>query len=227
MKRVVLADSHEIFRTGVATTISNRDEYRIVAQCSSSTRLLEAIFAFPRCVAIAATCLRTDLNQLQSCLKQSASHAIAIVDHDECVEPLYPTFLGIVTRDIAPAALLKCVRQVASGQSWVDPESATAALSREDLVGMRVRDRLTMREMRVSALLLQGRKNREISVRLGTSEQAIKNCMRDIYNKTGVSDRLELALFIHHHRELLKAVHGVASEIKIEEQRSIFPSAVA
>jgi DNA-binding NarL/FixJ family response regulator len=187
---------------------------------------MQAISAFPGCVAIAASCLRADLNQLRSCLKQSASRAIAVVEHDECVQRLYPTFLGIATRDITPTALLECVRQVAHGQSWIDPGSA-AALSREDLVGMRVRDRLTKREMRVAALLLQGRKNREISVRLGTSEQAIKNCMRDIYNKTGVSDRLELALFIHHHRELLRAVDGVASEIKLEEQRSMYSSAVA
>ena len=86
---------------------------------------------------------------------------------------------------------------------------------------------MTKREVRIAALLLQGRRNREISVRLGTSEQAIKNCFRDIYDKTGVGDRLELALFIHHHEELLRAVDEVASEIKIEEQRSMFSSAVA
>jgi DNA-binding NarL/FixJ family response regulator len=188
---------------------------------------MQAISAFPGCVAIIATCLRTDLKQLRSGLNQSASHAIAVIEHDDCVKRLYPTFLGIVTRGINPAALLECVRQVARGRSWIDADTANAASSREDLVGMRVRDRLTKREMRVAALLLQGRKNRDISSRLGTSEQAIKNCMRDIYNKTGVSDRLELALFIHHHTELLRAVDGVASEIKIEERSATFSSAVA
>jgi DNA-binding NarL/FixJ family response regulator len=188
---------------------------------------MQAISAFPGCVAITATCLKTDLNQLRSCLKQNASHAIAVVEHAECIKRLCSTFLGIVTRDITPTALLECVRQVASGRSWIGAESADAALSREDLVGMRVLDRLTKKEMRIAALLLQGRKNREISIRLGTSEQAIKNYMREIYNKTGVSDRLELALFIHHHEELLRAVDGVVSEIRIEEQRSTYSSAVA
>ena len=54
--------------------------------------------------------------------------------------------------------------------------------------------------MQVVALLMQGCKNKEIALRLGTTEQVIKNYLRNIYDKTGVSDRLELALYAIHHR---------------------------
>jgi DNA-binding NarL/FixJ family response regulator len=95
----------------------------------------------------------------------------------------------------------------------------------EDMVGTRVRDRLTPKEMRIVALIAQGCKNREIALRLKTTEQVIKNYLRSIYDKTGVSDRLELALFTIHHRVLAQAAAEVGSKIDSEDRLS--PSAVA
>jgi DNA-binding NarL/FixJ family response regulator len=56
---------------------------------------------------------------------------------------------------------------------------------------------------------VQGYKNKDIATELGTSEQVIKNYLRSIFDKTGVSDRLELALFTLHHRILLDAANQV------------------
>jgi DNA-binding NarL/FixJ family response regulator len=74
-----------------------------------------------------------------------------------------------------------------------------------DLVGARVRDRLTAKELKIVALIVQGYKNKEIATQLGTTEQVIKNYLRNVYDKIGVSDRLELALFTIHHRILAEA----------------------
>ena len=74
-----------------------------------------------------------------------------------------------------------------------------------DSVGTRVRDRLTPKEMQIVALIVQGCKNKDIAQQLGTKEQVIKNYLRSIYDKSGVSDRLELALFTIHHRVLAEA----------------------
>ena len=79
----------------------------------------------------------------------------------------------------------------------------------DDIVGARVRDRLTPKEMKIVALIVQGCKNKEIAIRLMTTEQVIKNYLRSIYDKTGVSDRLELALFTIHHRMLAEAAAQV------------------
>jgi DNA-binding NarL/FixJ family response regulator len=59
--------------------------------------------------------------------------------------------------------------------------------------------------LRIVALLAQGCKNKEIALRLGTTEQVIKNYLRSVYDKTGVSGRLELALFTKHNRILAAA----------------------
>jgi DNA-binding NarL/FixJ family response regulator len=76
-----------------------------------------------------------------------------------------------------------------------------------------VRDRLTPKELKIVALIVQGCKNKEIAVRLNTTEQVIKNYLRSIYDKTGVSDRLELALFTIHHRMLAEAAAAVGDQI--------------
>ena len=73
-----------------------------------------------------------------------------------------------------------------------------------------VRDRLSDRELRIVAAVVQGYKNREIAPQLYTSEQMIKNALRKIFDKIGVSDRLELALFVVHHRILAQATASVA-----------------
>jgi DNA-binding NarL/FixJ family response regulator len=76
---------------------------------------------------------------------------------------------------------------------------------------LRVRDRLTAKELRIVALIVQGYKNKEIAAQLGTTEQVIKNYLRNVYDKIGVSDRLELALFTIHHRILNEAAAATAA----------------
>jgi DNA-binding NarL/FixJ family response regulator len=84
------------------------------------------------------------------------------------------------------------------------PDEATG-LDQEASIGTRVRDRLPPREMKIVALLVQGCKNKEIALRLGTTEQVIKNYLGTVYDKSGVSDRLELGLFTMHNRILAAA----------------------
>src|SRR4029077_18132963 len=112
---------------------------------------------------------------------------------------------GVVYRNVTGAALVECVRKVARGENWVQDVAVPSELTENDMVGLRVRDRLTQKELRIVALIVQGYKNKEIANQLGTTEQVIKNYLRNVYDKIGVSDRLELALFTIHHRILAEA----------------------
>ena len=78
--------------------------------------------------------------------------------------------------------------------------------------------------MKIVALIVQGCKNREIGMRLGTTEQVIKNYLRSIYDKTGVSDRLELALFTIHHRMLAEAATEVGNQMEIADRGTCTPA---
>jgi DNA-binding NarL/FixJ family response regulator len=112
---------------------------------------------------------------------------------------------GVIYRNVSGEALVQCVRKVNKGESWVQDTHESKETAENDLVGARVRDRLTAKELKIVALIVQGYKNKEIAVQLGTTEQVIKNYLRNVYDKIGVSDRLELALFTIHHRILAEA----------------------
>ena len=73
---------------------------------------------------------------------------------------------------------------------------------------MKAAQRLTARELQIVALICEGLKNKQIAEQLGTKEQVVKNYLRNIYAKTNVSDRLELALFTVHHRALAEVVEA-------------------
>jgi DNA-binding NarL/FixJ family response regulator len=219
MKKVVLADSQAIFRAGTAKVLATDDELRIIAQCADLERLLHAVTTFPGSIVLFAASLRPDMAQMRRMLDAAGSRGIIIAENSEVVHAyLQQGFRGVVFRNVTGTALVECVRRVSNGDTWFPPQLVISEPLDEDVVGKRVRDRLTPKEMRIVALIVQGCKNREIALRLRTTEQVIKNYLRSIYDKTGVSDRLELALFTIHHRVLAAAAAEIGSKLEAEEQ---------
>lgn len=226
MNKVILADSQAIFRAGTAKVLAMDEDLRIIAQCTDLERMFHAVTTFPGSILVFATSLRPDMIRLKSLLETAGSRGIVIAENNETASSyLAQGFRGVVFRNVTGTSLVECVRQVAAGATWMPPQLMQADSPEEDMVGMRVRDRLTPKEMRIVALIVQGCKNREIASRLKTTEQVIKNYLRSIYDKTGVSDRLELALFTIHHRVLAQAAAEVGSKLEAEEQAT--PTAVA
>jgi DNA-binding NarL/FixJ family response regulator len=158
------------------------------------------------------------MDRLHALLETTGSRGIVIAENsDNASAYLHQGFRGVVFRSVTGPALVECVRSVAGGGTWLPQQLMVVESVEEDMVGTRVRDRLTPKEMRIVALIVQGCKNREIATRLKTTEQVIKNYLRSVYDKTGVSDRLELALFTIHHRVLAAAAADVGSKLEAEE----------
>ncbi len=228
MNKIILADSQAIFRAGTAKVLAMDEDFRIIAQCADLERMMHAISTFPGAIVLFAASMRPDITRLRMALETAGSRAIVIAENNETASPyLHQGFRGVVFRNVSGSALVECVRRVSVGDIWVPPQLAVAEAPEEDMVGTRVRDRLTPKEMRIVALIVQGCKNREIAIRLKTTEQVIKNYLRSIYDKTGVSDRLELALFTIHHRVLAQAAAEMGSKLEAEEQAQAAPTAVA
>ena len=228
MNKVILADSQAIFRAGTAKVLAMDEDMRIIAQCTDLDRMMHAIATFPGAIVVFAASLRPDMASLRAQLESSNSRGIVIAENRETAGAyLQHGFRGVVFRNVTGPALLECVRRVAAGEVWTPPQLMIPESPEEDLVGTRVRDRLTPKEMRIVALIVQGCKNREIATRLKTTEQVIKNYLRSIYDKTGVSDRLELALFTIHHRVLAQAAAEMGNRLEAEAQSQSAPSAVA
>ena len=205
MNRLILADNQAIFRAGAARVLALEDDMRIVAQCEDGERLFAAIDTLRGSVLLVATSLRVDLKDLLARTRSAGSRIVLVAENAEQVaEEMSVLFDGILCRNVPGTVLVDCVRRVAQGQRFVQRSNVTT-MQAADSVGSRVRDRLTPKEMQIVALIVQGCKNKDIATQLGTKEQVIKNYLRSIYDKTGVSDRLELALFTIHHRALAEA----------------------
>jgi DNA-binding NarL/FixJ family response regulator len=226
MNKLILADSQAIFRAGTAKVLAMNEDLRIIAQCADLDRMYHAIATFPGSIVVFASSMQPDITRLRMLLETMGSRGVVIAENAEpAATYLQQGFRGVVFRNVTGPSLVECVHRVAAGDTWIPPQLMLPDSPEDDMVGTRVRDRLTPKEMRIVALIAQGCKNREIALRLKTTEQVIKNYLRSIYDKTGVSDRLELALFTLHHRVLAQAAAEVGSKIDAEEQS--FPSAVA
>jgi DNA-binding NarL/FixJ family response regulator len=214
MLKVILADTQAIFRTGAAKVLAVEDDLRIVAQAQSPEQMMVAIEKFRAAVLLMSAGFHPDLKGVLAAANDAKTRTVVVAENGENPQPYMDMgAAGVVFRSITGPAMVQCVRKVARGETFVQQTAASSMVSENDLVGARVRDRLTPKELRIVALIVQGYKNKEIADQLGTTEQVIKNYLRNVYDKIGVSDRLELALFTIHHRILAEAASAAVAGV--------------
>jgi DNA-binding NarL/FixJ family response regulator len=214
MNKLILADNQAIYRAGTAKILAMEDDFRIIAQCSEADRLFPALETFRGAILIFASSLKLDPQVLIPRIAAANSRSIVIAENGETVQTWFSAGVhGAAHRNVSGPALIECVRRVGKGDRQVRAAGMETTGGADDAVGSRVRDRLTPKELKIVALIVQGCKNKEIASRLTTTEQVVKNYLRSIYDKTGVSDRLELALFTIHHRILAEAAQAVGDQI--------------
>jgi DNA-binding NarL/FixJ family response regulator len=126
---------------------------------------------------------------------------------EDTVDYLRRGVRGILTRSVSPDLLVRCVRKVAAGETWLDNQGVNWVIEAyrnqaEHGISPKQQLRLSEKEMLIIGGVTQGLKNKDIAIEVGTTEQVVKNYLRKIYDKLGVSDRLELALYSMHRRLL-------------------------
>lgn len=206
MNKIILADNQAIFRAGTAKILAIEDDFRIIAHCGEAARLFSVLETFRGSTLIFASSMKLNTLELMARVRSTGSRAVVIVENHEPIQPFLADGVnGAVHRSVSGPSLIDCMRRVIHGERGVVATGCQGTVFEDDPVGVRVRDRLTPKEMKIVALIIQGCKNKEIALRLVTTEQVVKNYLRSIYDKTGVSDRLELALFTIHHRMLAEA----------------------
>jgi DNA-binding NarL/FixJ family response regulator len=214
MLKLILADNQAIFRLGIAKVLAVEDEMRVVAQAQTPEQMMMALDKFRAAVLIVAAEIYSDFNAIVQAASRAKTKVVVLEDTGESAQHYMNNGAnGVVYRNVTSSALVDCVRKVALGENWVQDIRVPSELIENDMVGLRVRDRLTAKELRIVALIVQGYKNKEIAAQLGTTEPVIKNYLRNLYDKIGVSDRLELALFTIHHRILNEAAIATTAGI--------------
>jgi two-component system nitrate/nitrite response regulator NarL len=208
--RIILADSQAIYRVGIRKIFALEDDLRVVAQADSLDNLHAAIERFPTDVVLLEGALLTGSANAIVELMRIAPEIKLIVqaaqsDENQTVELYRRGVRGIISRSISPDLLVRCVRRIAAGETWIDNQSVNWVIEAyraqaAALVSPKTQPRLSPKEMAIITCITQGKRNKEIAFQLGTTEQVIKNYLRKIYDKLGVSDRLELALYCLHNK---------------------------
>jgi DNA-binding NarL/FixJ family response regulator len=212
MINVIIADHQAIFRAGVAKVLAVEEDIRIVGQPQSPEQMLNALDKLRWHVLVLSTSFLDSLAQIQEIAARQQTALLALAENTENSTDLMRMGVqGVIYRSASGTVVVEAVRRLARGQTFLQSANPAEGEISEDLVGARVRDRLTDRELRIVAAVVQGYKNREIAEQLATSEQMIKNALRNVFDKIGVSDRLELALFVVHHRLLAQATASAAA----------------
>jgi DNA-binding NarL/FixJ family response regulator len=212
-QKVVLADNYAVFRAGTARFLAVEDDFSVVGQCDDLPRFYKAIDTVRGAIVLTASSLKPDLTEMVARAAMTRVQFVALLDVFESPQPyLRHNISGVLYRDVSREEMLRCLRTVARGGKHIQQPSTGASVHLEaDMVGQKARDRLSKKELQIIGLLVQGYKNKDIALELNNSEQVIKNYLRSIFDKTGVSDRLELALFTLHHHILLEAAGNLAA----------------
>jgi DNA-binding NarL/FixJ family response regulator len=216
--RVILADTQAIYRVGTKKIFALEDDVRVVAQAENLGQVLAAAVKFPADVLLFEAAISPNAPEAVSEVLKRAPNLKVIVlspesDEDTTVEYFRRGVRGILPRSIAPEMLVKCVRKVAQGETWIDNQSVNWVIEAyraqaAQLTSPRPKTKLSDKELLIISCVTQGMRNKEIATEIGTTEQVVKNYLRKVYDKLGVSDRLELALYCIHHRLLQGSGRG-------------------
>jgi len=208
--RVILADSQAIYRVGIRKIFALEDDLRVVAQADSIENLRAAIERYPTDVVLMdGSLLSGTANAIPDLLRMAPDVKLIVqavaANENQTVELYRRGVRGIVSRSISPDLLVRCVRRIAAGETWIDNQSVSWVIEAyraqaAALVNPRTQPKLSPKEMSIITCITQGKRNKEIAFQLGTTEQVIKNYLRKVYDKLGVSDRLELALYCLHNK---------------------------
>lgn len=213
---VLIADREGVFRFGLKRLLSAEDDLRVVAEIDEPCDLLPQVQELqPDVIFVQAEMLGAvaEVSLSEICKGSPASRVLVTASalaEDESLAFMKAGACGVILKAADPALFPKCVRKVFEGEIWLPKKqvSRMAKILSEPQGLSRPVDSLTRREKLVISCLVQGWRNREIASQLSITEQTVKNHLRSIYDKVGVSDRLELVLYAIHQRLELPPVEA-------------------
>lgn len=209
--RVLVADDHTIFREGLCRLLEAEHDISVIGEARSGRECIELTGKLkPDVVLLDLKMPDQDGLTVLTELGGTESQVRTIVltaseDEQDYVETVKRGARGIVLKQAATERLLEGIRKVHRGEIWIDQRVAAEVMKAMTRPGPAPgaageKGLLTPREAEIVTLVTQGFRNKEIAEKLAISEQTVKNHLQNIYDKLGVSDRLELALYALHHK---------------------------
>jgi two-component system, NarL family, nitrate/nitrite response regulator NarL len=208
--RILLADDHPIFRDGLRRLLEAEPDLKVVGEASDGAEAVKMARQLkPDILLLDLAMPRTPgLEALREMSSGPVSNSVRVIlltaaaEKKQIVEALQLGARGVVLKDSATQLLLKSIHTVMSGEYWVGRESVSNLVQYlRNLVqssGEEAKQKkfgLTPRELEIVSAVVAGYSNKEIAEYFKISEDTVKHHLSNIFDKLGVSTRLELALF--------------------------------
>jgi two-component system, NarL family, nitrate/nitrite response regulator NarL len=210
--RVVIADDHPIFRDGLRRLLTAEPGFEVVGEAGDGQEAVQKAASLRPDVLLLDLAMPkvNGLQALQELLELRlpvrAVLLTAGIDSAETVRALRLGARGVILKESATQLLFKCLHSVMDGEYWVGHERVqdiVQQLRRVEEEGRREQapaSRLTRREIQIVSAIVEGSSNKDIGQQFSLSQQTVKNHLSHIFDKLGVSNRLELALYAVHHK---------------------------
>jgi two-component system nitrate/nitrite response regulator NarL len=214
--RVLVGDSHPVVYVGLRATLRAEPDIRLVGRAQDGVEALELVATLdPDVILMELRLPRMDgLAVLRNLAARPHRGKVILFtgseDREELAEALKLGCAGILMKSSEPGLIVKSIRKVHEGGIWLSADT-TAAVMRSVVMpaqtaaalGMdgkapRGRAHLSHREREIIWLIARGYKNKGIAEKMFIGEQTVKNHLHNMFDKLGVSDRLELALYAVH-----------------------------
>ena len=222
--RVLVADGHPIVLEGLRSALGHpAGVIQVIGEASDGMEAIEKTVELdPDVVLMELKLPRVDGLTVLRSIQARASRSKVILfssseNKEEFVEAMKIGCRGIISKSATISLIEKSIQKVHSGEIWLDSHTTAAVIrqfsSPSDFPAVhasngkstRERAQLSQREREIIILIAQGYKNKEIAEKMFITEQTVKNHLHNVFDKLGVSDRLELALYAIHNSLHMKA----------------------
>ena len=209
--RIVILDSHTLVRAGLKLIINSHPGMKVIGEAGESKEGAEIVTSLKPDIILLTldTAGNLSLEIIRELSKASSrSRIILLTQQDETqinLRAVQEGVLGVVFTTHPPETLIRAIQKVHAGEAWLERSMIANLISgmtnHQQLIAQdpvtECIAQLSPRERKVIQLIGQGYKNSLIAKQLCISETTVRHHLTSIYSKVGVSDRLELLVFVH------------------------------